>query len=119
MHNLYPAQAQINQARGSQAFGMVPGEQRIFGSCDFEIDQQKRQIEPRPQVRGNIARAMFYMHDTYNLKLYSKQAKLLKQWNRQDPPDKEEQRRNQLIKQIQGQANHFIDHPDKIDTLNF
>ena len=116
MHNLYPALAKINKVRGSQAFGLVRGEPRRFGSCDFEIDPQKRQVEPRPEVRGNIARAMFYMHATYDLKLFSRQKKRLKQWHRQDPPDGEELRRNQIIEQIQGQRNLFIDHPEQVEA---
>ncbi len=114
MHNLYPALAKINRARGSLAFGLVQGEPRRFGSCDVEIDRQKRQLEPRPEVRGNIARAMFYMHATYGLKLFSRQKKRLKQWHKQDPPDSEEQRRNRIIEQIQGQRNLFIDHPEQV-----
>ncbi len=116
MHNLYPALARINKARGSRAFGIVQGEPRRFGSCDFEVDPQKRRVEPRPAVRGNIARAIFYMQDTYGLKLFPRQAALLKQWQRDDPPDQEEQRRNRIIEQIQGQRNPFIDHPERAGT---
>jgi len=119
MHNLYPAQANINKARGSRAFGMVPGEPRRFRQCDFEIHPQKHRVEPRPEVRGNIARAVFYMHATYDLKLFPQQAKLLKQWHRQDPPDREEQRRNRIITRIQGQQNHFITHPEQVEALHF
>jgi len=119
MHNLYPAQADINKARGSQAYGMVLGEPRRFGRCDFEVDLQKRHVEPQPAVRGNIARAMFYMHATYKLKLFSRQAVLLKQWHREDPPDQEELRRNQVIERIQGRRNPFIDHPEQLESLQF
>ncbi len=114
MHNLYPALARINKARGSRAFGMVPGERRRFGSCDFEIDPQKRRVEPRPAVRGNIARAMLYMQARYGLRLFPRQAALLRQWHRDDPPDHEELRRNRVIEQIQGQRNPFIDHPEQV-----
>ncbi len=119
MHNLYPAQAKINKARGNQAYGMVEGEPRRFAQCDFEVDVQKHQVEPRAAVRGNIARAMFYMHASYGLKLFPRQAKLLKLWHREDPPDHEELRRNQIIEQIQGQRNPFIDHPEQVEALQF
>lgn len=119
MHNLYPAQANINKARGSQAYGMVQGEPRQFSRCDFEIDLQKRRVEPRPAVRGNIARAMFYMQATYKLTLFSRQADLLKQWHSEDPPDHEELRRNQIIERIQGRRNPFIDHPEQVESLQF
>ncbi len=114
MHNLYPALARINKARGSRAFGRVPGEPRRFGSCDFEIDPQKRRVEPRPAVRGNIARAMLYMQTRYGLRLFPRQARLLRQWHRDDPPDHEELRRNRVIERIQGERNPFIDHPERV-----
>ena len=119
MHNLYPAQAKINKARSSYAYKILPGEPRHFGRCDFEIDEQKRRAEPRPEVRGDIARAMLYMHTTYDLRLFSRQGKLLKGWHRQDPPDEEERRRNRIIERLRGNRNPFIDDPDLIDTLTF
>jgi len=119
MHNLYPARADINKARGNIAYGIVQGEPRQFGRCDFEVDLQKRLVEPRPEARGNIARAMFYMHTTYGLKLFSRQAQLLKQWHEADPPDTDELRRNQIIEQLQGRRNPFIDNPEQVEMLKF
>ncbi|MET0106461.1 MAG: endonuclease [Sedimenticola sp.] len=72
-----------------------------------------------PASRGNIARAMFYMHDTYGLTIFKRQGELLKQWNRKDPPDREERRRNALIDEIQGTRNHFIDNPRAAEKLRF
>ena len=119
MHNLYPSRKDINKIRGSFPFGMVKGEQREFGPCDFEFDPRRRNVEPRPAVRGNIARAMFYMQETYDLKIDRRQAELLKRWNREDPPDQEEKRRNQTIAAIQGNRNRFIDDPKAAERLRF
>ena len=119
MHNLYPARQKINQARSSYAYAMLPGEKRHFGHCDFEIDEHKRRIEPRPVSRGNIARAMFYMHYTYDLKIFKRQGELLKRWHQADPPDAEERRRNGVIETIQGRRNRFIDQPGLVYTLRF
>jgi deoxyribonuclease-1 len=119
MHNFYPSNKEINKTRGSHSFGYIKGERREFGRCDFEVDRRARIVEPRPASRGNIARAMFYMHDTYGLKIFNRQAKILKQWNREDPPDAEEQRRNDIIAGIQGTRNRFIDDPEAVDQLRF
>ncbi len=119
MHNLYPARQEINQARSSYAFSIISGERRSFGRCDFEIDQHRRRIEPRPDVRGNIARAMFYMHHKYGLTIFKQQAKLLQKWHREDPPDDEERRRNMVIWKIQGTKNIFIDQPGLVYKLKF
>jgi deoxyribonuclease-1 len=119
MQNLYPAIAEINKARSAMAYGMVLGEKRRFGNCDFEVDPLRRRVEPRRAVRGNIARAMFYMQQQYGLKIYPAQGRLLLQWHRQDPPDAEERRRNDLIERLQGHRNRFIDDPGYADRLHF
>lgn len=119
MHNLYPARKDINHARSSYTFTMIKGEKRRFGQCDIEIDRRRRQVEPRPASRGNIARAMFYMNDTYGLSIFRKQGKLLKRWHQEDPPDMEERRRNDAIEKIQGSRNRFIDRPGLAYRLKF
>lgn len=119
MHNLYPAQVHVNEARSSFPFGEIRGERREFGKCDFEIDYRKRWVEPRPAMRGEIARAMLYMHDTYGLKIYRRLGRLLKQWNRDDPPSAEEERRNDIIEKLQGTRNRFIDNPKVANDLWF
>jgi deoxyribonuclease-1 len=108
MHNLYPALKEINQARGSMPFAEIPGEKRYRKGCDFEVDFRKHRVEPRPEARGRIARAMLYMADEYGLDLYKRQRKLLEKWNRQYPPDEEERRHNRAVKRIQGKGNPYI-----------
>ena len=119
MHNLYPSRKDINKTRSSFPYGTVHGERRAFGKCDFELDHRKRRVEPRPEARGNIARAMFYMQDIYGLRIYRRQGELLRDWNRDDPPDREEKRRNEAIAAIQGNRNQFIDDPALADRLRF
>lgn len=118
LHNLYPARADINQERSSMAFGIVRGERRRYGQCDFEVNHRKRRAEPRPAARGKIARAMFYMADRYRLKLFPRQRRLLQQWNRAHPPGAEEKRRNDVIQRLQGQRNPYIDNPSLADAHN-
>jgi endonuclease I len=40
--------------RSNCSMAMIDGEQRQFGACDIEIADRK--IEPRPAIRGDIAR---------------------------------------------------------------
>lgn len=117
LHNLYPSRRDLNMLRGSHRFGKVKGELRLFGSYDFELDKKRRIIEPAPASQGEIARAMFHMSNTYDLKIFTKQAKTLAYWNKVDQPSKEEKRRNDLIETLQGTRNQFIDDPKKIDKL--
>ena len=121
LHNLFPSRTDINRARDSFKFAEIDGEKRNFGrECDFEINARNRVAEPRPEARGDIARAMFYMATEYReqgLELFRRQALLLAEWHRADPPSKQEQRRNDRIEQVQGNRNPYIDDPDSLESL--
>jgi deoxyribonuclease-1 len=119
LHNLYPSRTDANQLRSSMAFGEIPGEQHALRGCDLEIDGRGRRAEPRPAVRGELARAMFYMQETYGMPIYPSQGELLLRWHRADPPDAEERRRNDAIARLQGRRNPFIDDPARADGLRF
>ncbi len=114
LHNLYPARVEVNKERSSHRFGIVSGEKRVFGNCDFEVDYRARVAEPTESVRGEVARAMFYMAYQYKdlgLVLFDKQAKLLLEWHQADTPSKQERQRNDKIERIQGNRNPFVDDP--------
>ena len=119
LHNLYPSRQDINDARSSFRFGMLSGEKRIFADCDFEVDEQRRVVEPRPASRGEIARAMFYMKEEYGLTIFRKSGELLKKWHFQDLPSKHEKWRNERIEKIQGTRNYFVDDPKLVELIEF
>jgi deoxyribonuclease-1 len=109
MHNMYPARRDLNKARGSYPYREIRGEHRVERDCDLEIDHRARAVEPRPESRGNIARAMLYMEGRYDLKLYDRQRRLLLEWHRSDPADEPERRRNRRIAEAQGAGNPWIE----------
>ena len=110
MHNMYPARKDLNKARGSYPFREIRGERPVERGCDLEIDHRARVVEPRPAVRGDIARAMLYMAERYEeLVLYERQRRLLLDWHRQDPPDDAERQRNRRVAEIQGRPNPWIE----------
>jgi len=111
MHNLFPALSRINELRGAMAYDQLPGERWVEPGCDFEVDEGRRRVEPRPAVRGDIARAMFYMSDHYGLEVYPRQRRTLLRWHEQDPPSGEERRRNDVIERLQGNRNPYVDNP--------
>jgi len=121
LHNLYPSRSDVNQDRSSFRFGEVKGESRKYGNqCDLEIDFRARAVEPAPEVRGDIARSMFYMAYTYQeqgLEIFDKQAKMLFAWHQSDPPDNAERRRNDIIEKVQGSRNPFIDKPEALSSF--
>jgi len=111
MYNLVPAVGELNGDRSNFRFGMIEGEVRRYGRCDFEVDFKARVAEPEPSVRGDIARTYFYMADRYGMKLSRKQQQLFEVWARQDPVSADELARARRISAIQGHQNPFIE-PD-------
>ncbi|MDJ0739037.1 MAG: endonuclease [Gammaproteobacteria bacterium] len=109
MHNMYPARKDLNRERGSYPFRELRGERHVERGCDLEIDHRARAVEPRPAVRGDIARAMLYIADRYDMKIYERQRRTLLRWHSDDPPDAAERRRNRRIADRQGNPNPWID----------
>ena len=107
--NLYPAVGEVNGQRKDYNWGMIEGEKREFGKCNFEVDSSIRRAEPPEKVQGDIARTMFYMEDTYGFTLSDQDRQLFTAWSKQDPVDAWEKERNQRIKAIQGRGNRFIE----------
>jgi deoxyribonuclease-1 len=73
--------------------------------------------EPTVKVRGNLARAYFYMSFLYKIQIQNTLEENLRAWHFEDPPDKMEKTRNSLIEQIQGNRNLFIDNPKAVDRV--
>jgi endonuclease I len=102
-------------------------------------------FEPRDEVKGDVARMLFYMviryegeegdfvdleltNDLYkyeDLEIAIKNSKLpyyenlsvLLRWHLEDPVDEWELERNESIYQIQGNRNPFIDHPELVELI--
>ena len=108
LQNLVPAVGEVNGQRSDFGWGMIPGEKREFGRCDFEVDSSLRRVEPPEAIRGDIARIMFYMANTYGFNLSNQDRQLYTAWSRQDPPDAWEVERNRRIEAIQGKSNRFV-----------
>lgn len=106
--NLFPAIGEVNAIRSNYSMAEIPGEVREFGGCDVEIVDRK--IEPRKEVRGDIARIYFYMDWAYPGKgiISKKNRKLFESWNKEDPVSKSEIliAENKMV--IQGNCNPFV-----------
>ncbi len=108
MYNLYPAIGEVNGRRSNYSMAMISGEKRNFGKCDVEIENRK--VEPRPSVRGDIARTYFYMNSVYPGRgiISRKNRKLFAAWDRSDPVDKWECKRARRIERIQKNRNMIL-----------
>jgi deoxyribonuclease-1 len=101
LHNLFPVRADIKQARPDFRFGIIQGEEREFGECNFERNKDSHILEPR----------------LVSLPIDHRDVELLKEWNRADPPTDHEMRRNNVIEELQGTRNRFIDHPKWVEDF--
>jgi deoxyribonuclease-1 len=111
LHNLYPALTRVEQVRRNAQFAELDaGGQSPFADIGCDLKSRFKVLEPRDAAKGNIARAIFYMHIEYDLHMY-------KRWHRMDPPDGEENARNEKIGSLQGTRNRFIDDPALTDQL--
>ena len=117
MHNLVPAIGEINGDRSNFKYAMIEGEKRLYGKVNMEIEFSSRKAEPRERIFGDIARTYFYMRDHYGLRLSKSQKKMLIAWNNIDPVSKWEKKKNQIIKELQGDENLYITNYKKIDQL--
>ncbi len=59
------------------------------------------------------------MHAEYGLPVDTRMVDLLKERNRADPVSCHEMRRNNTIEELQGTRNRFIDHPKRVDVIQF
>lgn len=109
LQNLIPAVGMINGDRRDYRWGLVAGGQR-YGDCGIRIDASSRRVQPPDALRGDIARIMLYMRDTYGFRLSRQDERLFQVWSERDPPDEWERRRQKRIRRLQGVENaHVMD----------
>ena len=108
LHNLYPAVGQINLYRSNNSMGLIADEDTEYGTCDFEVDTDADRVEPRPEVRGDIARIYFYMEWMYGVQISEGQRRLFMHWHKSDPVSVTERTRDEAIQTKQGNGNPFV-----------
>lgn len=118
LHNLVPEIGELNACRSDFRFGLLPyiplGQ---FGACCFKVDAEHRRVEPKPELRGMIARIYLYVADRYNMNLSDSQLQLLRAWNREWPPEAWEIERDRRIADIQGNHNPYVTRYSKENNL--
>jgi len=129
MHHLRPAMPIVNTYRSNLDFD--EGGTLVPNTTDCYKDGDS--FEPRDEVKGDVARIMFYMVVRYegydgfvDLELtenvdtsgpfFGKLSILLK-WNLEDPVDEFEMNRNNVIYSYQHNRNPFIDHPEFAELI--
>ncbi|MBJ7536176.1 endonuclease [Marinomonas transparens] len=132
IHHLRPADKTVNSSRGNKSFDNGGSAQGEAANTFTDSDSW----EPSNVVKGDVARMIFYMETRYdgsdgnmpNLEIINSTSTstgdpnigvlcALYQWNKTDPVDAYEQRRNDRIAERQGNRNPFIDNPQWVDSI--
>lgn len=108
LHNLYPAVGEVNGDRSNFKFTESVHNSNGYGQCEMYIDRKRQRVVPPNRSKGIVARAYLYMSAQYGIKLDAEHINLFNQWNKKFPPSKNECKRNELIKTIQGNDNPFV-----------
>jgi len=131
LHHLRPTDVTVNSSRGNKDFDNGGTAQKEAPDTYADSDSW----EPRDEVKGDVARMIFYMAVRYEgdngeldlevsetvnngyAPLHGKLSTLL-QWHQQDPVDEFERNRNEVIyQQYQHNRNPFIDHPEWVEAI--
>ena len=131
VHHLRPTDTTVNSTRGNKDFDN--GGEPVPEAEDCLTDSDS--WEPRDEVKGDVARMIFYMAVRYegangepDLEVNDKvdngsdpfmgKVSVLKEWNEADPVDAFEANRNEVIfSEIQHNRNPFIDHPEWVNEI--
>ncbi len=129
-HHIRPTDASVNSSRGNLDFDNGGTQHSEATGCYFDNDSW----EPRDEVKGDVARMIFYMEvrydgsdgmpdlevvdevNTYPSPEHGKLSTLL-EWHEQDPPDDFEINRNEVINSYQENRNPFIYHPEFVGKI--
>ncbi|PHG57585.1 ribonuclease [Bacillus toyonensis] len=131
LYHIRATDVSVNSSRGNLDFDNEGTPHLEATECKYDSDSWK----PRDNVKGDIARMLFYMAVRYegdngeidlelndrvnnNSSPYMGRISVLLQWHKQDPVDHFERRRNELIyTKYQQNRNPFIDHPEWVQQI--
>jgi hypothetical protein len=130
LHHLFPAHQQDgNNRRSNNPFGNVVNVTFVAPTGLGKVGNNGSGLtvyEPKPEHKGDAARALMYMSTCYHLigglnwSFPSDQSPaVILQWHQQDPPSDHEIARHELIYSQQNNRNPFIDFPEWAERINF
>ncbi|SDG82405.1 endonuclease [Psychroflexus sediminis] len=141
VHHLRAADISTNSARNNRTFAeatdpYVDGSGTYQGTTGSYTSSTEFVWEPRAEVKGDVARMIFYMATRYEgfngepdlelvdyvvdasdkSPLHGKLSDLLA-WHAADPVDDLEKQRNDIIYTYQQNRNPYIDHPEYVESI--
>lgn len=108
LYNLVLAIGELNGDRSNRKFGDLSSEPNMYGDVDFKVSYSKDLVEPRDEIKGDVARIYYYMRWKYNTPMSQREEKLFGEWHYKDPVSEDELKRNEAIYKIQRTVNPFV-----------
>ena len=123
LHHIRPSDAGVNSSRGNKKYGEVNGGTAKYGSNPASGVlggyYNSTYYEPLDNVKGDIARIVLYVWVRWgsnwgadSVTEVFQSVDVLLSWMELDPVDTWELGRNEVIEDIQGNRNVFIDYPE-------
>lgn len=136
LHHLFPVVTRANSIRGNNPFGIVVKARQTLpdqsgGGQPSKLGTNAAGVqvfEPPDRHKGDVARALMYFYVRYalpkpgdkapgplSLRNFEEEVAVLLSWHHRDPVDAAEIRRNDLVADLQGNRNPFVDRPEFAD----
>ena len=128
LHHIRPVDPSVNSSHNNNPYGEVSSSSYCHtstanGSVTIGAKCGGGYFEPADAQKGDAARIIFYMlvrysqSDSYPITNVAQSMDMLLEWNRLDPVDASETRRNEAVYSIQGNRNPFIDNSYYADLI--
>ena len=122
LHHIRPSDAVVNSTRGNKKYGEADGGSTVTGknpATGYVGGTYGTYFEPNDNVKGDVARICLYVWVRWGsdwgadsvTEVFQSIDVLLK-WHAEDPVDTWEMGRNDVVEEIQGNRNVFIDYPE-------
>jgi len=123
LHHIRPSDASVNSSRGNKKFGNAPNGTAKYGSNPASGvlggHYNSTYFEPLDNVKGDMARICLYVYVRWgsawgatSITKVFQSVDVLLEWMEIDPVDTWELGRNEVVEDIQGNRNVFIDYPE-------
>lgn len=123
LHHIRPSDASVNSSRGNKKYGNVTNGTLKYGSNPatgvLGGEYNGTYFEPLDNVKGDVARICLYVYVRWgsswgadSITEVFQSVDVLLEWMEIDPVDTWEMGRNEVVAEIQGNRNVFIDYPE-------
>lgn len=118
LHHMYITIPEARVARANLRYGdVLVAVWKQGGSRSGPSKRVVPVFEVRPEQRGDVARAVFYVATMYELEIPDAEEKILRDWSKKDRVSKEEKLRNQKVAAKQGSRNPYVDYPNMVNRI--